>query len=94
LATGMTPGGAAICTCAMAEARRLGSPTAFVWASAWRCVANTRLGRLVDAEADGNAALGSGDQYLSGYGLTLARIWLALSLTEQGRLDEAGAELR
>ena len=85
--------GAAICTRAMAEARRLGSPTAFVWASAWRCLANTRLGRLVDAEADGNAALGSGDQYLSGYGRTLARIWLALSLTEQGRLDEAGAEL-
>jgi len=56
-------------TRAMARARRLGSPTAFAWASAWRCAANTRLGRLLDAEADGNAALGSGDQYLSGYGL-------------------------
>jgi DNA-binding CsgD family transcriptional regulator len=77
----------------MDEARRLGSPTAFAWASAWRCCATTRLGRLVDAEADGAAALGSGDQYLSGYGLTLARIWLALALTEQGRLDEAEAEL-
>jgi DNA-binding CsgD family transcriptional regulator len=84
---------AAICTRAMAEARRLGSPTAFAWASAWRCCANTRLGRLVDAEADGNAALGSGDQYLSGYGLTLARIWLAVCLTEQGRLDAASAQL-
>ena len=42
---------------------------------------------------DGNAALGSGDRYLSGYGLTLAGIWLALSLTEQGRLDEARAIL-
>jgi hypothetical protein len=57
-------------TRAMAEARRLGSPTAFAWASAWRCVANIRLGRLVDGEADANAALGSGDRYLSGYGLT------------------------
>ncbi|TMM02864.1 MAG: hypothetical protein E6G05_08620, partial [Actinobacteria bacterium] len=76
-------------TRAMDEARRLGSPTAFAWASAWRCVANTRLGRLVDGEADANAALGSGDRYLSGYGLTLARIWLALCLTEQGRLEEA-----
>ncbi len=80
-------------THAMAEARRLGSPTAFAWASAWRCVANTRLGRLVDGEADGNAALGSGDRYLSGYGLTLAGIWLALSLTEQGRLEQARAIL-
>ena len=80
-------------THAMAEARRLGSPTAFAWASAWRCVANTRLGRLVDGEADANAALGSGDRYLSGYGLTLAGIWLALSLTEQGRLEEARAIL-
>jgi DNA-binding CsgD family transcriptional regulator len=84
---------AAICTRAMAEARRLGSPTAFAWASAWRCCANTRLGRLVDAEADGNAALGSGDQYLAGYGLTLARIWLAVCLTEQGSLDAASAQL-
>jgi DNA-binding CsgD family transcriptional regulator len=86
--------GAAICTRAMAEARRLGSPTAFAWASAWRCIANTRLGRLVDGEADGNAALASGDQYLSsGYGLTVARIWLAVCLTEQGRLDDARAQL-
>jgi DNA-binding CsgD family transcriptional regulator len=85
--------GAAICTRAMAEARRLGSPTAFAWASAWRCIANTRLGRLVDGEADANAALESGDQYLSGYGLTLARIWLAVCLTEQGRLEDARAEL-
>ena len=85
--------GAAICTRAMAEARRLGSPTAFAWASAWRCIANTRLGRLVDGEADGNAALESGDQYLSGYGLTLARIWLAVCLTEQGRLEDARAQL-
>ncbi len=78
---------------ALAEARRLASPTAFVWASAWRCCVNLRLGRLVDAEADGHAGLDSGDQYLSGYGLTLARIWLALSLTAQGRLDEARTEL-
>ena len=76
-------------TLALAEARRLGSPTAVVWASAWRSVANNRLGRLLDAEADAHAALGSGDQYPSGYGLTLAGIWLALALTEQGRLDDA-----
>jgi DNA-binding CsgD family transcriptional regulator len=43
-------------TLALAEARRLGSPTAFVWASAWRSVANNRLGRLLDAEADARAA--------------------------------------
>ena len=76
-------------TLALAEARRLGSPTAVVWASAWRSVANNRLGRLLDAEADAHAALESGDQYLSGYGLTLAGIWLGLALTEQGRLDDA-----
>jgi len=76
-------------TIALAEARRLASPTALVWASAWRSRVNNRLGRLLDAEADARAALESGDQYHTGYGLTLARIWLALALTEQGRLDEA-----
>jgi DNA-binding CsgD family transcriptional regulator len=80
-------------TLALAEARRLASPTAFVWASAWRCCVNLRLGRLLDAEADGRAGLDSGDRYVSGYGLRLARIWLALSLTEQGRFDEARTEL-
>jgi DNA-binding CsgD family transcriptional regulator len=80
-------------TLALAEARRLGSPTAVVWASAWRSVANNRLGRLLDAEADAHAALGSGDQYPSGYGLTLAGIWLSLALTEQGRLEDAGTVL-
>ena len=84
---------AATVTFAMAEARRLGSPTAFVWASAWRAAVYIWMGRLVEAEADARAALESGDQYLSGYGLTLARTWLALSLTDQGRLDEARAEL-
>jgi DNA-binding CsgD family transcriptional regulator len=85
---------AAAFTRAMAEARRLASPPAFAWASAWRSFANSRLGRLVDAEADAHAGLESGDQHLSGYGLTLSRLWLALSLTEQGRLDEAGEVLR
>jgi DNA-binding CsgD family transcriptional regulator len=80
-------------TVALAEARRLASPTAVVWASAWRSVANNRLGRLLDAEADAYAALGSGDQYVSGYGLTLAGIWLGLALTEQGRLDDARTTL-
>lgn len=84
---------AATVTLAMAEARRLGSPTAFVWASAWRTAAYVWLGRLLEAEADARAALESGDQYLSGYGQPLARLWLALALTEQGRLDEARAEL-
>ncbi len=32
-------------TLALAEARRLGSPTAVVWASAWRSLANSRLGQ-------------------------------------------------
>ena len=81
--------GAATLTLAIGEARRLASPTAFVWASAWRGCANLRLGRLLDAEADARAALESGDQYLSGYGQNMARIWLADSLTEQGRLKEA-----
>ena len=80
-------------TRALAEARRLGSPTAFVWASAWRALANLRLGRLVEAEADARAGLDSDDQYLSGYGLRLARMWLAGSLTVQGRFDEARTEL-
>lgn len=80
-------------TRALAEARRLGSPTAFVWASAWRALANLRLGRLVEAEADARAGLESDDQYLSGYGLKLARMWLAGSLTAQGRLEEARTEL-
>lgn len=84
---------AATVTLAIAEARRLGSPTAFVWASAWRTAAYCRRGRLLEAEADGRAALESGDQYLAGYGQRLARTWLALALTEQGRLDEAHAEL-
>jgi len=85
---------AAALTRAMGEARRFASPTAFVWASAWRAAANNRLARLLEGEADARAALDSGDQYLSGYGLTLARIWLAGSLTHQGRLDEAGTVLR
>jgi DNA-binding CsgD family transcriptional regulator len=80
-------------TRALAEARRLASPSGFVWASAWRALANLRRGRLVDAEADAHAGLHSGDQYLSGYGLRLARMWLAGSLTDQGRLDEARTEL-
>ena len=84
---------AAICTRAMAEARRLGSPTAFVWASAWRTSAYGRLGRLLEAEADARAALDSGDRYLSGYGIQIVRAWLAECLTEQGRLDDARAEL-
>ena len=54
---------------------------------------NLRLGRLLDAEADGRAGLDSGDRYVSGYGLKVRGIWLALSLTEQGRFDEARTEL-
>jgi ATP/maltotriose-dependent transcriptional regulator MalT len=84
---------AATVTRALGEARRLASPSGFVWASAWRALANLRRGRLVDAEADAHAGLDSGDQYLSGYGLRLARMWLAGSLTDQGRLDEARTEL-
>jgi DNA-binding CsgD family transcriptional regulator len=84
---------AAHLTRAIAEARRLASPTAFMWASAWRAAANLRLGRLMEAEADADTARESGDQYLSGYGPTLAGMWLAGSLTEQGRLDEARALL-
>jgi DNA-binding CsgD family transcriptional regulator len=84
---------AAICTRAIAEARKLGSPTGFVWASAWRTSSYARLGRLLEAEADARAALDAGDRYLSGYGVQVTRGWLAESLTEQGRLDEARAEL-
>jgi hypothetical protein len=80
-------------TRAMAEARRLASASGFAWASAWHSYANQRRGRLLEAEADARAGIESGDQYLSGYGLSLARMWMAICLTEQGRLDEAREEL-
>jgi ATP/maltotriose-dependent transcriptional regulator MalT len=80
-------------TRAMVKARRLASASGFAWASAWHSYANTRRGRLLEAEADARAGIESGDHYLSGYGLSLTRMWMANCLTEQGRLDEAREEL-
>lgn len=79
----------ALLTVALDAACRLGSLTGFVWGSVWRAYANLRSGRLIDAEADARAALESGNQYLAGPGTTSGIVWLAGSLTDQGRLDEA-----
>jgi DNA-binding CsgD family transcriptional regulator len=84
---------AAVTTLALARARASSSLTGFVRASGWRAYANLAMGRLVEAEADAGAALASAEYLSYDPGTAIARVWLAGSLTAQGRLAEASSAL-
>lgn len=84
---------AAVTTLALAKARASSSITGFAWALAWRAYANLALGRLVEAEADARATLDSIDLRPDDPGVAVARVWLAGSLTAQGRFADASSTL-
>jgi len=84
---------AVVMTLALARARASSSLTGFVRASGWRAYANLAMGRLAEAEADADAALDSVDHLPYEPGIAIARVWLAGSLTAQGRLAEASSAL-
>jgi DNA-binding CsgD family transcriptional regulator len=77
---------------ALAESRERVSVVGFAYASSWRAYANLRRGRLLDAEADGRAALEAARQHVPGH-VELAAAFLAATLTARGRLSEAEAIL-
>jgi len=70
-------------------ARERGDVSAMAGDRIWSCQAHLVRGELMDAIADGEAALVASDEYGVAVGVPWAAAWLAMALMERGDVEEA-----